>query len=220
MTRVQFIHFKKGNYMTSLPIDNVQVLPDSRANEDARLTVEEVGSALLKNQERFDSLFDDVQSVTTLFSNSCTIMPMQCREAIQTLRKVRQNTQHIHRLLDEPDHLPFIFTALRYRLLFQIHLIDERVQQLICFIESYRAICTHATSSFGSLQRRKQIYHILETLSDAIADISQQIHFIKHEVLFHQAKLSAHSREISTNDTLDEHDNSKKCILCLPIQEQ
>jgi len=220
MIQVPFINDKKGIYMTSLPIDNVQVLPGSHVTDDARLTVEDVGSALLKNRERFDSLFDDVQTFTTLFGDNRTIMPMQCREAIQTLGKVKQNTQHIHRLLDEPDRLPFIFTALRYRLLFQIHLIDERVQQLICFIESYRAVCTHTTLSFGSQQKRKQIYHILETLSDAIFDISQQIHFIKHEVLFHQAKLSAHSREIPTNDTLDEHDNNKKRILCLPVQQQ
>ena len=207
--------------MTSLPIDNVQVLPDSHANDDARLTVEEVGSALLKNQERFDSVFVDVQSVTSLFGDTCMIMPMQCREATQTLGKVKQNTQHIHRLLDEPDHLPFIFTALRYRLLFQIHLIEERVQQLICFIESYRAICSHATSSFGSLQRRKQIYRVLETLLEAINDISQQIHFIKHEVHFHQAKLAVHSKASTpTGDTVEELNNNKKRIVCLPVQQQ
>ncbi len=205
--------------MTSLPIDNVQVLPDSHANDDTRLTVEEVGSALLKNRERFDSLFDDLQTVTNLFGDNCTIMPMQCREATQTLGKIKQNTQHIHRLLDEPDHLPFIFTALRYRLIFQIHLIDERVQQLICFIESYRAVCTNTTSSFGSLQRRKQIYRILETLLEAINDISQQIHFIKYEVHFHQAKLVAHSKSIPINDTL-EHDSNERRILCFPVQQK
>ncbi len=205
--------------MTSLPIDNVQVLPDSHANDNARLTVEEVGSALLKNQEHFDSLFDDVQTITTLFDDNCTIMPMQCRDAIRTLGKVKQNTQHIHRLLDEPDHLPFIFTALRYRLIFQIHLIEERVQQLICFIESYRAICTHTALSFGSLQRRKQIYRTLEVLLEAINDISQQIHFIKHEVRFHQVKLAAHSRSTPTDDILEEHESDKRHLLYLPMPQ-
>jgi hypothetical protein len=205
--------------MTSLPIDNVQVPPANHANNDVRLTVEEVGSALLKNRERFDSLFDDIQTVTNLFGNNCTIMPMQCREAAQTLGKVKQNTQRIHRLLDEPDHLPFLFTALRYRLIFQIHLIDERVQQLICFIESYRAVCTHSTSSFGSLQRRKQIYRILETLLEAITDISRQINFIKDEVHFHQVKLASQSWSMPTIDTLEEHDSNERRILCFPVQQ-
>ena len=204
--------------MTTLPTDNMPVIVHEQVNfEDFRLTVEEVGSAVLENQKRFDSLFHNIQAITALFCDGCSLMPIQCRDAIKSLEKLQEYVQRLHDLLGEPDHLPFIFLALRYRLIFQIHLIEKQTQRIICFIESYRGICT--TSSFSSQQRRKQIYRALEMLSESLSDLSQQTRFIKHEAQFHQEKLKNCDNSALSDDSLGETNDSKKCLVYLSARQ-
>ena len=83
--------------MNSRSVDdtNIQVMPPGQSHyDDARLTIEEIGSALLEKSERFDSLFHDIQTVTALFGDNTRIMPKQCRELIQSLSKRLNSTQN------------------------------------------------------------------------------------------------------------------------------
>jgi hypothetical protein len=204
--------------MTTLPTDNIRVIDHEKVDfGDVRLTVEEVGSALLENQERLDALFHDIQTVVALFSDDCSLMPIQCRGAIKSLGKIQECVQHLHGLLDDPDRLPFIFLALRYRLIFQIHRIEKQTQQVICFIESYRGICT--TLSFSLQQRRKQIHRALEILSASISNLSQQTRFIKHEAQFHQEKLKNCGNSALSDGSLEENNDSKKCLVYLSTRQ-
>jgi hypothetical protein len=113
-----------------------------------------------------------------------TIQPVQCRGAINSLEKIHTNVGKISDFLNEVLRLPFI--ALRYRLLFILHVVEEQVCRLVDLIDGYRVICT--VPSQHEQQVRREISISFERLLGYVTDIPKQAQLLDDHTLPYECR--------------------------------
>lgn len=130
-----------------------------------------------------------LNEVRAPFDEAGYIRPIQCRWAIDQLEELNRYIQNFCTFLNETEHLPIIFTALRYRPLLTLHRMQEQISMLIDSLEDHLIACT--TPSPHLLRQRKDIQESFERLLQYISDMPQQVQFLSHEARFQEKKLIA-----------------------------
>jgi hypothetical protein len=148
-------------------------------------TMQELGGFLAPITEVQYSL-DEVRAP---FNEAGYIHPIQCRWAIDDLEKLNRYIQNFCAFLNETEHLPIVFTALRYRPLLTLHRMQEQISTLIDSLENHLVACMAPSEQL--LRQRKDIQEGFERLLQYISDMPQQVQFLVHEARFQEKKLIA-----------------------------
>lgn len=130
-----------------------------------------------------------LNEVRAPFNEAGYIRPIQCRWAIDQLEELNRYIQNFCRFLNETEHLPMVFTALRYRPLLTLHRMQDQISVLIDDLEDHLVSCT-TPSQHLSLQRGK-IQESFDKLLQYISDMPQQIQSVVDEARFQERRLIA-----------------------------
>ncbi len=108
--------------------------------------------------------------VSAPFKEKGTILPIQCRKAISTINETNERVQEFCELLNNTSSQPAVFTALRYKLLYVLHLVEDQGSELVGLIDSFCDTCM-APSQY--LERR-EIYESFKTLFQHVSVVAEQ----------------------------------------------
>jgi hypothetical protein len=149
--------------------------------------------ATVQELEEFLTPITEIQyslnEVHAPFNEAGYIRPIQCRWAIDQLEELNRHIEKFCAFLNETEHLPIVFTALRYRPLLTLYRMQEQIAMLIDSLEDHLIAC--ATPSQYLLRQRRKIQEGFDKLLQDISDMPQQIQFLGHEARFQEKKLIA-----------------------------
>jgi hypothetical protein len=127
--------------------------------------------------------------VSNQFKARGYIRPIQCKWAIDQLEELEGHVQKICNFLDQTDHLPLVYRALRYWPLLRLGRIQELISTLIYNIENHLVSCMRPSEQL--LRLRNEIQEGFETLSQYISEMPQQLQFLDDEARFQERRLNA-----------------------------
>jgi hypothetical protein len=116
-------------------------------------------------------------------------LPFHCRQAISMLIELNKQMGQCCHLLRETSTLPVIMMALRYRLLEELHYLEELTDKLIDCISGFCSSCM--TSSQSTIRQGQAIDKLFETLLRHIIDLPQKARFLVHEAHFQEERLTS-----------------------------
>ncbi len=129
----------------------------------------------------------------SLFEEDLTIQPLDCREAIDSLKEMHELVQECSNLLTDSSLLPVAAFAPRYRLLFTSQLVLEQTHRLIDLFNSYRVMCLKPSPQ--AEQTRKKIQEVFQAVLKHISDIPRQALYLEEESKSLEQDLIAALRE-------------------------
>lgn len=161
---------------------------------ESRLSLEEFHENVQNYLMRIAEPQFSLKLASMLFnSEDYTILPIQCRKTMQSLEEMNQPVQELSRLLHESSRLPFIFTALSYRLLSIVNLIEDQTNRLLDLINSYRVICISPSQHEKHL--RKEIDKSFERLLENTVALSTRVELLNNEAVEEERKLLSFRKE-------------------------
>ncbi len=149
--------------------------------------------------EAFD---EHVQSYLKYISESCqrlykgaapfrsyerSIPPEQIKEVRHSLKELLMPTQEFSWLLHDTDHLPAIYTALRYRLLAVVNVLEEQISRFLDLLHTYQVAGT--SSSEGEKWLRSEIYSMFEKLLHYTITLSERVKLVSDEAKKQERRL-------------------------------
>src|SRR6266481_9066666 len=94
--------------------------------ERTRLSLDQFDALIHKRLTSITEVQLALSMVCGLFKEKGDIRPVQCRSAIEALYEMNKQVHEFCELLNEASFLPIVFTALRYRLLVTLYIIEEK----------------------------------------------------------------------------------------------
>ncbi len=169
-------------------------MPDIGHNSEARLSLADFNEEMQGYITSISESRSSLRLASMLFSiEDRTILPVQCRKALQSLEEVDEPVQEFSKLLREPERLPVIITALRFRPLSILNLMDNQINKLFDLTSSYLTMCI--SPSKHEKQLRKEIHRSFESLLHYNTIILDQVKRIGDEAEDQERRLLSLSEE-------------------------
>jgi hypothetical protein len=116
-----------------------------------------------------------------------SIMPEHIKETRRALKELLQPTLELSRLLHDTDRLPGIYTALRFRLLAIVNILEEQISRFLDLLHTYQVKCI--SSSEGEKWLRREIYSMFEKLSQYTLQLSERVQTARDDAKEQERKL-------------------------------
>ena len=133
------------------------------------------------------------ESYASLFEENLTIQPLDCREAIDSLKEMQELVQECSNLLTDSSLLPIGALAPRYRLLFASQIVQEQTLHLINLFDNYRVLCLKPSPQ--AEQTHKKIKEVFRAVLQYISDIPRQALYLEEESKLLEQELTGILRE-------------------------
>lgn len=173
--------------MVRAPIETIFSDSEAGLYSEARFSLEELREKIQNPLTFISELRLSLYRASLPFdTENRSILPRQCREAIKTLEEINEPIQELSKLLRDGDHLPIIFTALCYRLLSILNLLEEQVSKLLDLLNSYRSLSI--SQSHHARLLRKEIDNSFKRLLQHITALSEQVNLLDEEAEEQEAR--------------------------------
>jgi hypothetical protein len=148
-------------------------------------------------------IFDEhVQSYLRYITESCqtlylsaapfssyerSILPEQIKGVRRSLKKMLKPTQEFCWLLHDTDRLPVIYTALRYRLLAVVNIVEDQISRALDLLHTYQVGCTSPSEDEKWL--RSEIYSMFEKLLQYTIALSERVKLVHDDAEKQESRL-------------------------------
>ena len=120
-------------------------------------------------------------------SDERSIPPGQIKEVRRSLKEMSKPVQELIWLLHDTDRLPVIYTALCYRLLAVVNIVQDQISRFLACLHTYQV--AGISSSEGEKWLRSEIYSLFEQLVQYNNMLSERVKVVSDEAKEQERKL-------------------------------
>lgn len=136
----------------------------------SELSLDQLSELTQEYATRISAAEYSLRVVSAPFQEKGTILPTQCHKAISAINETNERVREFCELLNDTSSQPLVFTALRYRLLNVLYLIEDQAYELVELVDNFCATCM---ASVQYIQRR-EISDSFQILFQRVSVVAQQ----------------------------------------------
>lgn len=116
-----------------------------------------------------------------------SILPEQIKGVRRSLKELLKPTQEFSWLLHNTDRLPVIYTALRYRLLAVVNIVENQISRVLDLLHRYQVASISPSEEEKWL--RSEIYSMFERLLQFTMTLSERVKLVHDEAEKQESRL-------------------------------